>query len=347
MATLASQALTWADLVTRLGPDGRTIGTVAEVLNQNNVVMRDGAFIKCNKGLEHQTMVRAGLPSATWMTIGGYVTPSKSQTRAHKFVTGFTRSLSQVPQDILDLAEDEAAVRISEAAPHLETIAQDFEFMFFNGNTNTNPKGFDGLAAYYNALPTGSNNASNQVIDGGGNGSDNTSIWLVRHGENQTFLLTPQTIPMGIQREDHGPQRDTDGNGGVRYVQEEMFTLHAGVGVKDYRANSRIANIDVSDAVAGGSGAPDLIGMMVTAWHRARMPKYNQETENQAFLGSKACWYMNRTIYEALDKLTRNETINPLLRITTAQIGGEEVQMFRGLPIRVSDGITNTEAALS
>jgi hypothetical protein len=341
MAVLASQALTWADLKTRVGPDG-SIGTVAEVLNQNNVIMRDAAFIRCNKGLEHETMVRAGLPTSTWMTIGGYVTPSKSSVRSHKFVTGFTRSLSQVPQDLLDIAEDEAAVRLSEAAPHLEQIAQDFEFMFFNGNTNTNPKGFDGLAAYYNALPVATNNASNQVIDAGGAGSDNTSIWLVRHGENQTFCLTPKMIPMGIQREDKGQQRDTDGDGGVRYLQEEMFTLHAGVGIKDYRANSRIANIDVSDA-----GSTDLIGHMITAWHRARMPKYNYETENQAFLGAKACWYMNRTIYEVLDKQTRSETINPLLRLTVAQIGGEEVTMFRGLPIRVTDGITNTEAALS
>ena len=343
MAVLSSQALTWADLVTKQGPDG-TIGAVAEVLNQHSVILRDGAFITCNKGTEHETLVRAGLPETAWMKVAGYVKPTKSQTRAQKFATGFCRSLSQVPQDILDLADDEAALRLSEAGPHLEAIAQEFEFMFFNGNTATNPLGFDGMAAYYNALPVAANNASNQVIDAGGTGSDNTSIWLIRHGEQQTSLLVPKNIPMGIQREDKGQQRDTDDAGGVRYVQEEMFTLHGGVAIKDYRANSRIANIDVSNAEGN---TVDIMDYMVTAYHRAGMPKHNREVKDAAFLGARACWYMNSTLFEILDKQSRNVTLNPALQLTIREIEGEEVTMFRGLPIRVTDGLTNTEAALS
>lgn len=343
MALLASTALTWADLLTKQGADGK-IGKVAEVLNQHNVVMRDGAFVVCNKGTEHETLVRTGLPSVAWMTIGGYVTPSKSATRSQKFATGFARSMSQVPQDILDLAEDEAALRISEAGPHLEAMAQEFEFMFFNGNTGSNPKGFDGLAAYYNALPVANNNASNQVIGAGGVGADNTSIWLVRHGEQQTSLLVPKGVPMGIQREDKGQQRDEDGEGGIRYVQEEVFTLHSGVAVKDWRANSRVANIDVSEASAGNVNIMDY---MVSAYHRARMPKHNWEVKDSAFLGSKACWYMNSTLFEILDKQSRKVTLNPALQLTIREIEGEEVTMFRGLPIRVTDGITNAEAPLA
>lgn len=343
MAILASTALTWADLITKQGADGK-IGTVAEVLNQHNAVMRDAAFVVCNKGTDHETLVRSGLPEVAWMTVGGYVTPSKSATRSQKFVTGFARSMSQVPQDILDLAEDEAALRLSEANPHLEAMAQEFEFMFFNGNTGDNPKGFDGLAAYYNALPVATNNASNQVVSGAAAGSDNTSIWLVRHGEQQTSLLVPKGIPMGIQRDDKGQQRDTDGSGGVRYVQEEEFTLHSGVAIKDWRANSRVANIDVSKAL---DGTTDLLDLMVTAYHRARMPKHNYEVENSAFLGAKACWYMNSTIFEALDKQSRNATLHPTLSLSVKEVQGEEVTMFRGLPIRVTDGITNTETLLS
>ena len=342
MAILASTALTWADLITKQGADGK-IGTVAEVLNQHNAVMRDAAFVVCNKGTDHETLVRSGLPEVAWMTVGGYVTPSKSATRSQKFVTGFARSMSQVPQDILVLAEDEAALRLSEANPHLEAMAQEFEFMFFKGNTGDNPKGFDGLAAYYNALPVSTNNASNQVVSGAAAGSDNTSIWLVRHGEQQTSLLVPKGIPMGIQRDDKGQQRDTDGSGGVRYVQEEEFTLHSGVAIKDWRANSRIANIDVSKAL---DGTTDLLDLMVTAYHRARMPKHNYEVENSAFLGAKACWYMNSTIFEALDKQSRNATLHPSLSLSVKEIQGEEVTMFRGLPIRVTDGITNTETRL-
>lgn len=343
MPTLSSNALTWSDLITKQGADGK-IGTVAEVLNEHNVVMRDAAFVECNKGTEHETLVRAGLPTVAWMTVGGYVTPSKSATRSQKFVTGFARSLSQVPQDILDLSNDEAAVRLSEASPHLESMAQEFEFMFFNGNTGNNPKGFDGLAAYYNALPVATNNASNQVITGAAVGADNTSIWLVRHGEQATSLLVPKGIPMGIQRDDKGAQRDTDGSGGVRWVQEEEFTLHSGVAIKDWRANARVANIDVSAAV---DGSVNLFNLMITAYHRARMPKHNFDVQNSAFLGSKACWYMNSTIFEALDKQNRNSTLHPALQLTYREVQGEEVTMFRGLPIRVTDGISNAETLLT
>lgn len=343
MTVLASNALTWADLLTKQGADGK-IGTVAEVLNQHNVVMRDAAFMVCNKGTEHETLVRSGLPDVAWSTVGGYTTPTKSQTRSQKFTTGFCRSMSQVPQDILDLSDDEAALRLSEAGPHLESMAQEFEFMFFNGNLGNDPLGFDGVAAYYNRLPVATNNASNQVIGAGGVGSDNTSIYLLRHGEQQTSIIIPKGIPMGIDRIDHGTQRDTNGSGGVRFVQEEEFKLHGGVAIKDWRANSRIANIDVSAATAG---SVDLMDYMVTAYHRARMPKHNFEVANAAFLGAKACWYMNSTLFEVLDKQSRNSTLHPSLQLSVREVQGEEVTTFRGLPIRVTDGITNTETPLT
>jgi hypothetical protein len=343
MTVLASNALTWADLLTKQGADGK-IGTVAEVLNQHNVVMRDAAFMVCNKGTEHETLVRSGLPDVAWSTVGGYTTPSKSQTRSQKFTTGFCRSMSQVPQDILDLSDDEAALRLSEAGPHLESMAQEFDYMFFNGNLGNDPLGFDGIAAYYNRLPVSTNNASNQVVGAGGVGSDNTSIYLIRHGEQQTSVIIPKGIPMGIDRIDHGTQRDTDGSGGVRFVQEEEFKLHGGVAIKDWRANSRIANIDVSAATAG---SVDLMDYMVTAYHRARMPKHNFEIENAAFLGAKATWYMNSTLFEVLDKQSRNSTLHPSLQLSVREVQGEEVTTFRGLPIRVTDGITNTETPLT
>lgn len=338
-----TQALTWADLVSKQGADG-SIGTVAEVLNQLNVVMRDAAFITCNKGLEHETLVRAGLPSVAWQKIGGYTTPSKSKTVAQKFTTGFCRSLSQVPQDLLDLSNDEAATRLSEATPHLEAMAQEFESMFFNGNTGNNPFGFDGLAAYYNALPSSTNNASNMVVNGGGAGSDNASIWIVRHGEQHTSMLVPKGIPVGIQREDKGQQRDTDGSGGVRFVQEEQFTLHSGVAIKDYRSNARIANIDVSAALAG---SVDLNELMTTAWHRAKHPKYNMDVNTSVSVGGKAVIYMNRDLFEALDKQSRSATLHPALHLNVKEIAGEEVTTWRSLPIRVTDGLSSAETLLT
>jgi hypothetical protein len=56
---------------------------------------------------------------------------------------------------------------------------------------------------------------------------------------------------------------------------------------------------------------------------------------------------MNRTVFEALDAESTNATLHPTLHLGRMEIQGEEVMTFRGLPIRVTDAITNTEAALA
>jgi hypothetical protein len=116
------------------------------------------------------------------------------------------------------------------------------------GNAGLNPEQFNGLAPRFSAI-SGAANAQN-VIDAGGTGSDNTSIWLVVWGRRHGL----RHLPEGLEGRPaaRGPGRD-------RRVRREQprFRAYAdrwqwkcGLHVKDWRYVVRICNIDVSDLVA-------------------------------------------------------------------------------------------------
>ena len=60
--------------------------------------------------------------------------------------------------------------------------------------------------------------------------------------------------------------------------------------------------------------------------------------------------YMNRTVLEALDAEATNGrggTTDNFIRLLPKEIQGEEVLTWRGIPIRDTDSILNTEATVS
>jgi hypothetical protein len=347
MAIIGNSYFTLADQMRREGMDGG-IDMIVEALAKLNVFMMDATVVSCQKGTSYESTVRSGLPDVAWGRINKGTPMSKSSTRQHKESTGFVEGLASVDTRLLELAgpAKAAAIRASEAIPFLEAIAQEVESMIFYGNTGTNPDGFNGLGAWYNQLPVATNNASNQVISAGGSGSDNTSIWFVTHGEQHTFMLTPETMPAGIQREDKGEQRVTDASGNPFFVKEELFRQNTGLFVKDWRKNARIANIDVSNVVAGSVGLFDLLS---AGWHKAGMPSYTKDLQGDEgiFQMGKTVIYMNRTMFEQLDRQSRNATIHPALHLTMMELEGREVPSFRGLPIRVTDALLNTETLVA
>lgn len=190
-----------------------------------------------------------------------------------------------------------------------------------------------GLAPRYNDLsaPNG-----NQIINGAGVGADNTSIWFVTWGDNQTQLLYPKGTQAGVSREDMGRQRVTDGSGNAYYVKEEKFAWHVGLTVRDWRYNVRIANIDVSDMAAG---SVDLYALMRSAYYKL---------QNRRVPGGKQCIYCNRDVLEALDALATNGgASDSFVRLKPMELEGKEVMTYRGIPIRETDALVNNEAVVS
>ena len=212
----------------------------------------------------------------------------------------------------------------------LEAMSQEVASKIFYGNTASDPEEFMGLAPRFNDLsaPNGG-----QIIDAGGTGSDNTSIWFVTWGDNQTQLLYPQGTMAGVQREDKGSQRVLDDNGNPYYAKEEMFTWNCGLAVKDWRYVSRVANIDVSLMDAGSVALYDFLR------------KAYYKLQNRRVQGGSMAIYCNRDVLEALDALATNAgASDSFVRLKPMEIEGKEVMSYRGIPIRETDAILNNEA---
>jgi hypothetical protein len=162
-------------------------------------------------------------------------------------------------------------------------------------------------------------------------------------------LIHPQNTPAGIEREDKGEQRVYDANNNPYYVKEELFRWHVGLAVRDWRYNARIANIDVSDTIAG---SVDLYKFMRSAFYKLQgvyatsMRDGSGKLNENASVEGRTVIYMNRTVLEALDATGTNSS-NGALMLRPMELEGRVVQSYRGIPIEVTDALLNTETLVS
>jgi len=332
MATIGNSFVDLIDIYKQQDGRGQFV-PIIEMLMEMNPILDDALAVECNKGTTHLHTVRTGLPDVTWGKLYKGIANSKSGKAQVEDTTGFVEGLSTIDKRLLDLSTNEGAVRLSEASAYLEAMNNEVGSKMFYGNTSSDPEEFMGFAPRFNSLAATN---GNQIIDAGGTGSDNTSIWFVTWGDNQCNLLYPKGTSAGINREDKGEQRVTDSDGNAYYAMEELFTWHVGLAVKDWRYVSRIANIDVSDMAAG---SVKLYNFMRKAYYKL---------QNRRVAGGKICIYCNRDVMEALDALATNAgAADSFIRLKTMEIEGKEVNTYRGIPIRETDALLNTEARIT
>lgn len=313
-------------------------GAIIEVLNQLTPFYKDANIITANKGASHMSSMRTGLPQLTWGALYQGIPQSKSGYTSVEDTTGFLEGLDAIDTRLIDLdPENTAKLRTMESLGFMESFAQTISSAIWYSNVATSPKQFHGFFARYNTL------ANPNVVDGGGRGSDNTSIAFVTHGDAQTSLLTPKNIAAGMQTEDMGKQRVLDNLNNPYYVLERVYRQHLGMTVKDWRYNARVANIDVSEVIAG---TRSIIPLLRSAYYKMQGRRsYKMEKQGEASPG-RTVIYMNKTLMEALDAEASSSTLNPALRLTPKDLNGEEVTTWRGIPIREDDSLLNTETAV-
>lgn len=329
MATLGASFVDLIDIYKQQDGRGQFV-EIIEMLTEMNPILEDAIAVECNKGTTHLHTVRTGLPAVTWGALYQGIPQSKSGKAQVEDTTGFVEGLSTIDERLLALSTNEGAVRLSEAQSFLESMSNEVATRIFYGNSATDPEQFMGLAPRFNSLAAAN---GNQIINAGGVGADNTSIWFVTWGDMQCQLLYPKGTAAGVQREDMGKQRVLDGSGDPYYAKEEKFTWHVGLAVKDWRYVSRIANIDVSLMQAGSVKLYDF------------MRKAYYKLQNRRVAGGKIAIYCNRDVLEALDALATNAgAADNFVRLQRTEVEGKEVLSYRGIPIRETDALLNTEA---
>ena len=334
MATIGAGVATLADWAKTRDPDGKT-ADIVEVLSQTNEILEDMMFKEGNLPTGHQTTVRTGLPSVYWRLLNQGVQPSKSTNAQITEGIGMLEAWSEVDKDLAHLNGDVAAFRFSEATAFLEAMSQEMASTVFYGNSSVDPEEFNGLSVRY--ADTTAANGQN-IIDGAGSSSDNSSIWMVCWGEQTCHGIFPKGSMAGLEHEDLGlaTVTVTQGVGGSRMrAYQERYCWKAGLALRDWRYVTRIANLDISNLVADSSAA-DLIQLMTKAYHRI---------PNKSML-SKCSIYMNRSVMQYLD-IQRYQATQAGGGITYKDVDGRDIPYFRDMPIRVCDALTETESAVS
>ena len=335
MATLGTLGkVTLIDIAKSMGPDGKILA-VAELLTQSNEILYDMPWMEGNMPTGHKAAIRTGLPSAIWRQFYQGVPPSKSQRAQITDATAMLETRSEVDKDEAELNGNLEAFRLSEAVAFVEGLNQTFATALIYGNQAVNPEQFNGLAPRFSAI-SGAGNAQN-VIDAGGTGAVNTSIYLVVWGKNTVTGIYPKGSTAGLQHEDLGVLDAFDANNARYRAYADRWSWKCGLHVKDWRYVVRICNIDTTNLVSE-VGAADLIKLLVKAFARIPFPG----------MGTPV-FYANRTVKEMLSIQALNKSQNAL-SITEAlrQFGGVEVSIkelkFLGVPIRTVDRILNNEA---
>ena len=324
--------LTLLDWAKREKPGGG-IDEIIEVLAASNPIIADANVLEGNLPTGHRSTQRSTQPTGTWRLLNYGVLPEKSTTKQMDDTCGILEAYSQLDVDIAKLNANEAAFRASEDNAFIAGMNSTVATALFYGNQKTDPEQMHGLAPRYNSL-TG--DYASQIINAGGSGADNTSIWIITWGPQTCTLIYPKGSKAGLQNEDLGKQLVRDSNNRLYQAYVTRFQWKLGLCLKDYRYVIRICNVDYSELTADAASGADLLDKLVDAYY-AR-PTVDLGTMAKTFI------YCNKSIAKFLHKQAQNKSN---VNLTIDSPAGKPIVSFLDAPIHVCDNITVAEAAVS
>ncbi len=349
MATGAFPTL--IDAASRTDPEGN-IPVIAEMMSQHNAVAADMPYKEANEMTGHQFVFRTSIPTGAWRSYNQGTPYGKSTTAKARVGMGMLRGYSQIDRDLANHTGSPQRFRETEDMAFLEGMGQTIVKTLWYGNTSVDPTQFMGLSPFYNTLNTAIAQNGANVINAGGSGGDNASMWLIGWGLQSIYAIYPRGSKAGLNMEDKGsivPAYDSAGNRFEAWTT--WFGQDIGIVPEDWRFGVRIANIDTTAGAVGlaGANAPDLFALMANAIMLP--PDTNMQLSGidgtdapQDDSRKQWCWYTNRTVRYWLDiQSIRNRNV----LLTDKDYAGNPITTWRGIQIDVSDQLLTTEAALT
>jgi hypothetical protein len=328
MATLSYNRLTLLEHAKRLDPTSTKLLPIVEQLTWIESFFAVMPMVESNGFNMHKIVRRTSNPTGTWVGYNEGITQEVSGTEPLEEPLAMLNARSTPDMNMIDDSPDPKGLRMSEAKSFIQGLGQNIVTTAIYGNRASDTKEFTGLAPRLGTI-----NAKT-IIDGGGTGSDLSSIYAIVPGPDTFFMLTPrdsQTGPnadMGIRHQDMGKRLIADASSNDYWAYVDEFTAKIGMCVRDPRTVGRYANIETS-------GAANIFDYekLITLLNQMRG------------LGEGVMLMMNRTILTQIE-LSMVDKANVMLRYDEA-FGRKGVPMFKGFPIIITDAIVDTESAIT
>lgn len=341
MAVLSSYMPTLIDVARILDPNGK-VSEIANIISTVNDIVDDIPWIEGNLPTGHQITQQTSRPTPVFRLLNAGVVPTKPTTGQVVESCGMLEARSSIDKNVAEINGNTAAFRMAQDKPMIEAFGSTLATALIYGDVSTNPEQFNGLATRYFSLGTTYQHSAN-MIDAGGTGSDNMSIWLVGWGENKIFGIYPKGTKAGITHEDLGLQEviTSTTTGAVMRAYVSWMQWLCGIAVADYRYAVRICNIDKSALITASDGtdtSANILKYMSMAIDI--LPTLN---------GIRPVFYMNNTARSMLRVKMADKTNLALREESVTGSGGfaRRELSFYGVPCRKVDALTIAEATIT
>ncbi len=341
MATLNSTTPSLIDIAATVGPDGKQM-RIAEILNKENELTAEMVWQEGNLITGHRFAQASSLPTVAFRRLNEGVAISKGTNRPVDEASAMLEANSQVDRELAVLNPGgPEAYRAGQAGKFMESMKVKHAQTVFFGNSTLNPEEFTGFGPRYNDI---GGVYDDQIIDAGGTGTDNRSIWLVGWEQGKVYGVYPKGTIAGLQHMDTTANKEAaedghaigdvilDGNGNPYLGYRDHWSWKCGLAVEDPRYVIRICNIDVSLLIADISTGANIQRLMIEAVERL-----HGRTAKTAF-------YMPRRMSIML-RQQMVEKKNAFL--SWEEIGGKRVAAFDGIPFRRIDELEADEARIT
>lgn len=313
--------LTLIELAKSRDPNGN-LATIAEVLTQTEEFLDYAQWIAANGKTYHRITRRNSLPSGTAVKLNqGVDAESSTRTQVDEGIM-MREGESKVDARMKKIEKDFNKFRAGEDSAFAVGLFQEAMADIMYGNAGTSPEKIDGFMTRLNDL------SMNNVWDGGGSGSDVTSILVVQWGPTMVQMIYPENDPnAGVQHKDLGLQVVRDSNSKDYRAFISWFEFSYGIAVFDDRCVHRYANIEVS-------GATNTFDDDILLKILRKLP----------YKGMNAVIYANSDILTQMDIRVKDKAN---VNYSQANAFGSPVTLFRGIPVAQVDSILSTETAVS
>lgn len=319
---------TLADIMKRQKPDGSIETQIVELLSQQRGILADAVWKQGLLETGDRITRRLTAPEPELRRLNSGVSRSKTLTDQVDESVGLMEMLSVVDVKVAKMSGNPGAYRMTEDVGLRTGFNNKFERLMWYGNPDTTPDEWLGFSRRF-LLTTGA--FGGQMVASGisASGNDQTDFWFIDWGLDTVHCIYPKNSDAGFHSEDLGVELTTDAAGKEFRAYRTMFDWECGLAVRDPRHVVRVYNIDTSAISATGYL---LIQGLVKGFHQLER-------------SGRTVGYSNRKTAGYLHLQSIANAANGTL--TVADPTGMPVVMVCGVPLRISDAITNAGSALS